>query len=232
MSGPAADLAAVIAELAELLPAGHLAAWARVLRTIPADDLPTSAFALEAALIDARPGVALGGAAERLVAAWQTAVPPLSGAAVALALESAGEVAMRAASRRSDIVISGAVSDSEAIRLTGSVISELIHDCRESLLIVSFAAFGVTEVVQELARAVRRGVQIDLVLETTAEEGGAFARAGWSGRRLPGHPAGCDVLDLAWCPAAGHRRLAGGAARQAGRGEPAGRVARQRQSHR
>ena len=81
---------------------------------------------------------------------------------------------MRAAARRSDIVISGPVSDSEAIRLTGSVISELIHDCRESLLIVSFAAFGVTEVVQELARAVRRGVRIDLVLETTAEEGGAL----------------------------------------------------------
>ena len=64
--------------------------------------------------------------------------------------------------------------DFEAVRLTGSVISELIHDCRESLLIVSFAAFGVTEVVHELARAVRRGVRIDLVLETTAEEGGAL----------------------------------------------------------
>jgi len=174
MSGPAGDLAAVIAELAERLPAGHLAAWARVLRTIPADDLPASARALEAALIDARPGVALGGVAGRLIVAWQTAVPPLSGAAVALALESAGQVAMRAAARRSDLVISGPVSDSEAIRLTGSVISELIHDCRESLLIVSFAAFGVTEVVQELARAERRGVRIDLVLETTAEEGGAL----------------------------------------------------------
>ena len=97
MSGPASDLAAVIAELAERLPAGHLAAWARVLRTIPADDLAASARALEATLIDARPGVALGGAAGRLIAAWQAAVPPLSGAAVALALESAGQVADRAA---------------------------------------------------------------------------------------------------------------------------------------
>jgi cardiolipin synthase C len=84
----------------------------------------------------------------------------------------AAEVAMRA--RRSDIVISGPVSDWTTVRLTASVISELIHDCRESLLIVSFAAFGVTEVVQELARAARRGVRIDLVLETTAEEGGAL----------------------------------------------------------
>lgn len=123
-----------------------------------------------ARLIEARPGVALGGAAARLIAAWQAAEPPLPGAALALALESAALVAGQAAARRSDIV----VSDSATVRLTGSVISELIHDCRESLLIVSFAAFGVTEVVHELARAARRGVRIDLVLETTAEEGGAL----------------------------------------------------------
>ena len=60
MSGSAGDLATVIADLAERLPAGHLAAWARVLRAIPADDLPANVRALEARLIDARPGVALG----------------------------------------------------------------------------------------------------------------------------------------------------------------------------
>jgi phosphatidylserine/phosphatidylglycerophosphate/cardiolipin synthase-like enzyme len=42
------------------------------------------------------------------------------------------------------------------------------------MLIVSFAAFGVTEVVHELTRATNRGVRIDLVLETTAAEGGAL----------------------------------------------------------
>ena len=139
---------------------------------------------------------------------------------------------MRAAARRSDIVISGPVSDSEAIRLTGSVISELIHDCRESLLIVSFAAFGVTEVVQELARAVRRGVRIDLVLETTAQEGGALR--GPVGAAAAFQAIRQDATFWTW-PAArrpAHRRLAGGAARQAGRGGPAGRAARQRQSHR
>lgn len=174
MTRPPSDLAAVIAELAGRLPAGHVAAWARVLRTLPPAGRAVDARVLEARLIESRPGVALGGAAARLIAAWQATDPPLAGVAVALALESAGLVAAQAAARRSDIVVSGPVSDSAAVRLTGSVISELIHDCRESLLIISFAAFGVTEVVHELARAARRGVRIDLVLETTAEEGGAL----------------------------------------------------------
>jgi phosphatidylserine/phosphatidylglycerophosphate/cardiolipin synthase-like enzyme len=174
MNGVSGDLATVIADLAERIPAGHMASWARVLRTIPAEDLVIDGRLLEARLIEARPGVALGGAAARLIAAWQATAPPPPGAAVALALEAAAIVGKQAAARRSDIVVSGPASDSAAVRLTGSVISELIHDCRESLLIVSFAAFGVTEVVHELVRAAKRGVRIDLVLETTAAEGGAL----------------------------------------------------------
>ena len=54
------------------------------------------------------------------------------------------------------------------------MISELIHDSRQSLLVVSFAAFGVTEVVRELERAARRGVRIDLILESTADQGGTL----------------------------------------------------------
>jgi phosphatidylserine/phosphatidylglycerophosphate/cardiolipin synthase-like enzyme len=174
MTGASGDLAAVIADLAERMPPGHLAAWARVLRTVPAQDLVMDGRLLEARLIEARPGVALGGAAARLIAAWQAADPALPGAALAVALEAAAIVTKQAAAQRTDIVVSGPASDSAAVRLTGSVISELIHDCRDSLLIVSFAAFGVTEVVHELVRAAKRGVRIDLVLETTAAEGGAL----------------------------------------------------------
>ena len=39
---------------------------------------------------------------------------------------------------------------------------------------VSFAAFGVPEVVRELKAAAGRGVRIDLVLETTVDEGGTL----------------------------------------------------------
>jgi putative cardiolipin synthase len=179
VSTPGTDLAAVIAELAEQLPPGHVAAWARVLRSEPSADAGThaklvEARLIEAKLIEAKPGVAIGSAAARLVAAWHATSTPVPGAAVALALESAAVLASRATACRSDLVVSGPASDSEAVRLTSSVIGELIHDCTESLLIVSFAAFGVSEVVHELELAVRRGVRIDLVLETTADQGGTL----------------------------------------------------------
>ncbi len=174
MSARPGDLATVVADLAGHLPPGHVAAWATVLRSLPDADPVAHGKLIQAKLIEARPGFAIASTAARLVSAWQAANPPVSGAAIALALESAAHVAAKAAARRSDIVISGPVSDSAAVRLTGSVISELIHDCRESLLIVSFAAFGVTEVVHELGRAAARGVRVDLVLESTTDEGGAL----------------------------------------------------------
>jgi cardiolipin synthase C len=54
------------------------------------------------------------------------------------------------------------------------VISELVHDSCESLLIVSFAAFGVSDVVREVERALIRGVRVDLVLESASGQGGAL----------------------------------------------------------
>jgi putative cardiolipin synthase len=168
------DLATVVADLAGRLPPGHVTAWATVLRSLPDADPVADGKLIQAKLIDARPGFAIGSTAARLVSAWQASNPSASGVGIALALESAALVQAEAAARRSDVVISGPATNSAAVRLTSSVITELIHDCRESLLVVSFAAFGVTEVVHELEHAVRRGVRIDLILESTAEQGGTL----------------------------------------------------------
>jgi putative cardiolipin synthase len=169
MSEPRRDLASALAVLARRLPPAHVAAWARVLR-----DTPVVGAGVEARLIEAKSGFAIGGSAALLVDAWRRSRPPLSGSAVALALEAAALVHAGCASHRSDVVVSGPVSDSTDVRLTSSVISEVIHESRESLLVVSFAAFGVADVVRELERAAQRGVRIDLVLEGTAEQGGTL----------------------------------------------------------
>ncbi len=73
-----------------------------------------------------------------------------------------------------EVVVSGPASPSVPVRLTSSVISGIIHDCQASLLIVSFAAFGVAEVVAELQHAAERGVRIDLVLESAKADGGTL----------------------------------------------------------
>ena len=106
--------------------------------------------------------------------AWRTEAPELPGTAIALALETAAEVASDQERQRSTIVVSGPTTDAVPVRLTREVAIDVIRAARSSVLLVSFAAYGVAEIVSELAAAGRRGVTIDLVLETTVEEGGTL----------------------------------------------------------
>lgn len=178
MNGPASDadstLTAAIASVTERLPAGHVAVWAQLLRTITAEAAAAQPEAVAAQLINAKPGFALGGVAARLVAAWCAADPMPSGTAMALALESAALVHAGVAARRSQVVVSGPASTSVPVRLTSAVITGIIRDCQQSLLVVSFAAFGVAAVVAEMHHAAERGVRIDLVLESAEADGGAL----------------------------------------------------------
>jgi putative cardiolipin synthase len=160
-------LADVLADLAEHLPDGHLTAWLPILRDAASPD-----DGLAARLIDARPSPGIGSRAALLISAWRTAHPSLTGGA--LALETAWRMHAKQVAQRGDVVVSGPVSDSTALRLTSAVVTGLIRGASESLLIVSFAAFGVSEVVDELARAAERGVGIDLVLESTTARGGTL----------------------------------------------------------
>lgn len=164
------SLAKELAFIGGELSSGHVAAWAEVLRSARRPDR-----AVEAALIDARPGVALGSLAARLVGVWYRSAPDLPGAAVALALETAAHVQAERAAQRSTIVVSGPVSDAVPVRLTSEVAVEVIREATAELLVVSFAAYGVAGVVAELGAAANRGVRIDLVLETTVEDGGTLS---------------------------------------------------------
>src|SRR4051794_32008460 len=110
-------LADVIADIATDLPSSHVAAWAAVLTSV---DKPSAA--VEAGLIDARPGYATSRHAQQLVQAWLAMAPSLHGTAVALALLSAARIQQQAASRRTDLVISGPSSPSVPVRLTSSVV--------------------------------------------------------------------------------------------------------------
>ncbi|WFE22624.1 DISARM system phospholipase D-like protein DrmC [Solwaraspora sp. WMMD937] len=164
---PSEAMAQTVAELAAELPAGHVAAWAGVLASVARPDAT-----VEAALTDARPGYAVAGHARRLVTAWRTHAPGLPGPAVALALRSAAHLQRRAEARRTELVVSGPSSPAVAVRLTRSVVVELIRQARRSLLMVSFAAYGVAEVVAEVSAAADRGVRVDLVSESGAADGG------------------------------------------------------------
>lgn len=167
-AGSPPSLPAAIASLAADLPATYRAAWIRVLQTITTpDDLTASR------LIAAHPGAGLGPRATLLLAAWMATDPMPAGRAVALALDSAGtryehDIAMG----RVDVAVSGPVTDAVPVRLTASVAVDVIRAAKRTLLIVSYAAFGVHEIEREITAAANRGVRVDLVIETVVASGG------------------------------------------------------------
>ncbi|MGQ0837137.1 DISARM system phospholipase D-like protein DrmC [Actinokineospora sp.] len=196
------SLAVELSAVAGRLSTAQVRAWRGIL-----DGAAGPAGAVEAALIDVQAGLGLTGVARHLVSVWRTHAPTLPGNAVALALAAAAVAHEEAQRRRPRLVVSGPTSAAVAVRLTSSVVTEVIRAAVDRVLVVSFAAYGVAEVVRELAGAADRGVRVDLVLESTVEQGGALRAGSGSGA--------FDILaDRAtfWHWPAEHRRSAGRAA--------------------
>lgn len=162
-----------LAQLALRLSAPQIAGWCQVLESAPG---PLAG--VEERLIDREPGGQAAGAANRLVEAWARYAPQLSGAAVALALATAAEAQDRADHDRARLVVSGPVSAAVPVRLTSSVVVDLVSRATQKLLVVSFTAYGVTEVIRQILAAAHRGVQVDLVFETSTDVGGALRGPG------------------------------------------------------
>lgn len=108
-----------------------------------------------------------------LASAW-AARSALTGKGVALALR-VGLCARRDAdARRSRAVWTGPGATGEQ-RLTAAVLHELVTDARERVLLISFAAYTLTELAADLEAAVRRGCQVDVVFETEEDSAGAYS---------------------------------------------------------
>lgn len=114
-------------------------------------------------------------AASAVFDAW-TEEPAVHGAIVGAALLSAIETAeaMRA-SQSLDVVWTGPSTAEVPVRLTREALLELIDGATSSLIIVSYAAYKVPDIVQALADAVARGVDVRLILESTAGSGGRLS---------------------------------------------------------
>ncbi len=107
-------------------------------------------------------------AAHRILDAWQD----LPGEAVALALHTAARAITSARAEQSiDVVWTGPQTREVPVRLTRAVLVDVIRAARERLIVVSFTAYRVAVVVEELAAAAARGVDVRLVLESTEPDG-------------------------------------------------------------
>lgn len=85
---------------------------------------------------------------------------------------AAHAVAAERKRQRVELVWSGPQTASSTLRSTGPALLELIRGARESLYLVTFAAYKVPEVAEALASAVSRGVRVVFVVETAIANGG------------------------------------------------------------
>ncbi|MFJ2294304.1 DISARM system phospholipase D-like protein DrmC [Streptomyces sp. NPDC087894] len=106
--------------------------------------------------------------------AWRKELPLLPGAALALSLAAAAAAASNSMPPP-ELVVSGPTSSAIPIRLTSGIAIAVIRSAETSLLIASFAAYGIAEIVTELRAAAERDVRIDLILEERTSAARAFA---------------------------------------------------------
>lgn len=189
-----------MSEAARTLPPAHARRLAAAL-----DRHPVPSAAARASILDAVPTLLYRQVARRLLDAWHDA-PATPGPALALAVRAATSAATIVRRQQTvDIVWTGPVTDEVPVRHTRQVLLDVIDAAHQHLVLVSFAAYRVEPIVDALAGAAARGVQVDLVLETALASGGrltvdaadAFATiAGsvafhvWPAERRPVHPTG------------------------------------------
>lgn len=112
-------------------------------------------------------------AIENLAAAWAS-LPSLTGDGIVLALEIGMRARDEASSQRARPVWTGPGATGDQ-RLTAAVLHELIASARHRILLVSFAAYTLTDVAADLKLAVERGCTVDVVFETEADSAGTYA---------------------------------------------------------
>jgi cardiolipin synthase A/B len=160
-------LLAAVRNAAVGVPPGHARKLAEVLGRY---DTPSSAMRMEALSI--APVPLYRRSATTLLDAW-AAEPGVPGPLLAAALSGAVETAeaLRAA-QALDVVWTGPATAEVPVRFTREVLLELIAGAARSLIVVSFAAYKVPDIVRALDEAAGRGVDVRLVLESSVASGG------------------------------------------------------------
>jgi phosphatidylserine/phosphatidylglycerophosphate/cardiolipin synthase-like enzyme len=115
-------------------------------------------------------------AASGILDAWAVE-PGVHGVVLAAALCAAVETAEALrATQAVDVVWTGPSSAEVPVRLTREVLLEVIRSATSSLVIVSYAAYRVPDIIGALGEAASRGVDVRLVLESAAGSGGRLSQ--------------------------------------------------------
>lgn len=117
-------------------------------------------------LLEAVPSAGYATHVRQIADAW-AALPALPGAAVAAAMRAAGAAGSEARQEnRLSLVWTGPPTDEITLRSTRAVLHDLIAGSTETLILVSYASYGVAELAEDLREAAERGVRVTLILES------------------------------------------------------------------
>ncbi|PYE52976.1 DISARM system phospholipase D-like protein DrmC [Deinococcus yavapaiensis] len=154
------------------------AAVARVATTLPIERVEQLAGFVQRApgpraIANALPGVP-SDAVTALGVVWKDV--PTSGAELASALRAAAATAS-AARRATDVSLAwtGPTTTFLSVRHTERVLVELVDAARERVFVASYVAYDVPSVVAALDGACARGVNVSILLETSAAKGGSLS---------------------------------------------------------
>jgi len=154
-------------DLVSLLPPSRIEVLADRIRGLQSADKDTSLYQLVST-----PAARVG--LDRLIDAWKFS--GISGDILAGILVGAAYARHRAQSESSvELVWTGPTTPFVATRRTEQVLLDLIRNVKSDLFLVSFVAYDVASVVDALNVATARGVQLKILLETSASHGGSLS---------------------------------------------------------
>jgi phosphatidylserine/phosphatidylglycerophosphate/cardiolipin synthase-like enzyme len=160
----------VVAEVARALPLEQVEAVASFLATWGE---PTDAAIDQLRQLIPNPGFATQ--AGTLGRAWSTNLG-VNGGTIALALRATAIAVARARNEeRIEIVWTGPTTKAVPLRQTLGVLLQVVKASRKHLVVISFAAYKVTTVVDAMLAAAERDVKIALVIDEGTDAGHAFA---------------------------------------------------------
>jgi phosphatidylserine/phosphatidylglycerophosphate/cardiolipin synthase-like enzyme len=165
------DLSESLAGLAVELPGVLLDEIASAIETLAGPGVQaTGAIARNVTQPRAR-GLAL-----ELCDTWESSAPQVTGAALALAFRACAATAHSIRGAQTVELAWTGPQTAVPLRKTREALRDLTKNAQSSLILVSFSAYRDDDITAQLAEAASRGVELILILETTADSRGGLDR--------------------------------------------------------
>lgn len=107
---------------------------------------------------------------------WESSAPQVTGAALALAFRACAATAHSIRGVQSVELAWTGPQTAVPLRKTREALRDLTRNAQSSLILVSFSAYRDDDITGQLADAASRGVELILILETTADSRGSLDR--------------------------------------------------------